>query len=135
MEAVWAVRFVTAVEAVRRKRKADVRFWLGLGLGVEVGVDCIAGHWGGRERESELEDWVVVDLHATGSGYSANARLLVCFYGCEPHSSSSTSSSLKSSSSSSISIFGTPSPSSVCSVSATLAVSSPSIRSFAFFSC
>lgn len=57
MEAVWAVRLVTAVEAVRRKRKADVRLWLGLGLGVEVGVgvDCIAGHWGGRERESELE--------------------------------------------------------------------------------
>lgn len=137
VEAIWAVRLVTAVEAVRRKRKADVRLWVGL----EVG--CIADPGGemGSGRIAGAHYHLVVGCRASHRspcyrlGYFANARLLACFYEWKPHSSSSTSSSLKSSSSSSISIFGTSSPSSVCSVSATLAVSNPSIRSFAFFSC
>lgn len=41
MDSIWAVRLVTAVEAVRRKRKAAVRLWLGLG-----GDEDRAG-WGG----------------------------------------------------------------------------------------
>ena len=44
VDSSWAVRLVTAVEAVRRKRKADVRFWALLG----VGDGGIAGFGGGR---------------------------------------------------------------------------------------
>ena len=36
MEAIWVVRLVTAVEAVRRKRKAALRLWVGVGVGVGV---------------------------------------------------------------------------------------------------
>ena len=32
MESIWAVRLVTAVEAVRRKRKAAMRLWVGVGV-------------------------------------------------------------------------------------------------------
>ena len=130
VEAIWVVRLMTAVEAVRRKRKADVRLW----VGSEVG--CIADPCGGKGSGiiAVAPSMLSYNSACYRLGYSANARLLACFYEWEPHSSSSTSSSLKSSSSSSISIFGTSSPS-VSSVSATLAVSNPSIRSIAFFSC
>ena len=32
MKSIWAVRLVTAVEAVRRKRKAALRLWVGVGV-------------------------------------------------------------------------------------------------------
>lgn len=35
VDSICALRLVTAVEAVRRKRKAAVRFWVGLGGGGE----------------------------------------------------------------------------------------------------
>ena len=49
VEAIWVLRFVTAVEAVRRKRKADVRLWVGSEVGCiadtrgEKGSGMIAG--------------------------------------------------------------------------------------------
>lgn len=49
VEAIWAVRLVTAVEAVRRKRKADVWLWVGL----EVG--CIADP-GGEMGSGRIAD-------------------------------------------------------------------------------
>ena len=49
VEAIWVVRLATAVEAVRRKRKADVWLWVGL----EVG--CIADP-GGEMGSGRIAD-------------------------------------------------------------------------------
>lgn len=83
VEAIWVVRLVTAVEAVRMKRKADVWLWVGL----EVG--CIADPCGemgsGRIADAHC-NWLLVGCRASHRsacdrlGYFANARLLACFY-------------------------------------------------------
>lgn len=46
VDSIWVVRLVTAVEAVRRKRKAALRLWVG------VEDDGIVGRGGGGKRES-----------------------------------------------------------------------------------
>ena len=56
VEAVWAVRLVTAVEAVRRKRKADVRLWVGL----EVGCIADPGGDNGKRKDSRCTLSLVV---------------------------------------------------------------------------
>ena len=72
------VRLVTAVEAVRRKRKAATRLWVGVeGTGIAV-----PGGGNGRMdvRYTFCGDDYVVALHATGSATPQKARLLACFY-------------------------------------------------------
>lgn len=72
MDSIWVVRLATAVEAVRRKRKAAVRLW----VGVEVEDEGIADSGGEGKRE---DDGCTLNiggglslkaLHATGSATS-----------------------------------------------------------------
>ena len=55
MDSIWAVRLVTAVEAVRRKRKAAVRLQVGL-------VDDGIGDHGGEGTRKDSRSTLIVGL-------------------------------------------------------------------------
>ena len=84
MDSIWAVRLLTAVEAVRTKRKAALRFWVGSG-GDREGWGDIAISKKGKGRKV-ICSHQVLDSSASRSsacyrlGYSAKARLLARFH-------------------------------------------------------